>query len=170
VSTGATLSADNSSLETLLARFARIAAVATALIASACLDTSAPNQDIGTPPMSASIEQTPWYATTVLVTPSGSSVALGGGNVGSNAAVTLVIGGSAVGTYTLGPSSTSSGTIGITTGQVWSTTGDSASGSIVITTFEARHIVGTFDFIARPAQGNATGSVHVTEGKFDVSY
>jgi hypothetical protein len=151
-------------------RLARMSIVALALTAAACLDTTNPDQTNGAPPMSAMIEGTPWYATGILVTPTPTSITLGGGNSQSNAAVSVVINATAPGTYTLGPGNTSSGVIGITTGQVWSTDGDSASGTIVVTTFANRHIAGTFEFAAVPSTGGATGTVHVTSGKFDINY
>ena len=152
-------------------RFARLAVATTvALLITSCLDTTDPNQNNGPPPMSATIEGTEWHATGVLVTPTETAITLGASNEASNAALSIAINGTAPGTYPLGPGSASSGFVGITTGQVWSTLGDGASGTIVVTTFANRHIAGTFNFTAVPSMGGATGNVHVTDGKFDFNY
>ena len=151
-------------------RFARMAAVALALTTTACLDTTDPNTNNGPPPMSASIEGTEWHATGVYVTPTATAITLQGSNEASNAALSMAIAATGPGTYQLVPGSASAAYVGITTGQVWSTIGDGASGSIVITAFENRHIAGTFNFTAVPSMGGATGNVHVTDGKFDFTY
>lgn len=151
-------------------RLARLAAVALALATTSCLDTTDPNANAGPPPMSATIEGTAWHATSVLITPTETAITLQASNEASNAAVSMAIGGTGPGTYQLVPGSASSAFVGITTGQVWSTLGDGASGSIVITSLANRHIIGTFNFTAVPSTGGATGSVHVTDGKFEFSY
>jgi len=141
-----------------------------ALMGTACLDTTDPNQNAGPPPMSATIEGTPWFATGIFVTPSDAAIELAASNEASNAAVSIVINASGPGTYSFGPGSATIAAIGITTGQVWSTMGDGASGTIVVTTFANRHIAGTFNFTAVPSMGNAVGNVNVTDGKFDFTY
>lgn len=151
-------------------RYARMAAAMLALMATACLDTSDPNANAGPPPMSATIEGTEWHATGVFVTPSETAITLQGTNEASNAALSMAITATGPGTYQVVPGSGSAAYVGITTGQVWSTLGDGASGSIVVTTFANRHITGTFNFTAVPSSGGATGNVHVTDGKFDLSY
>ena len=151
-------------------RFARMAAVALALMTTACLDTTDPNVNNGPPPMSATIEGTEWHATGVLVTPTETSITLGASNEASNAAMSIAIAGTGPGTYPLGPTSASNGFVAVTTGQVWSTLGEGGSGTIVVTTFANRHIAGTFNFTAVPSMGDALGNVHVTDGKFDFTY
>jgi Family of unknown function (DUF6252) len=75
------------------------------------------------------------------------------------------------GTYAIG---TSFGVIGadasyVNAGGAWSTPLSGASGTLTITTLTTTHIVGTFSFTADSSTGSAHGSVHVTNGKFDVS-
>ena len=55
-------------------------------------------------------------------------------------------------------------------GQGWSTVAQGSTGSVVITTYTASRIAGTFSFDAVGISGGATGTLHVTNGTFDVTY
>ena len=76
------------------------------------------------------------------------------------------------GTYSLAYSNTQagSGIVTNTTGAGWGTGFPGGTGSITFTTLTANHAVGTFAFHAVVASGNATGTIDVTNGKFDVTY
>jgi hypothetical protein len=75
------------------------------------------------------------------------------------------------GTYSLNPGNlmAADGIVSNTTGG-WSSVIGSGSGSVTFTTLTAHHAVGTFAFDATPASGTATGTLHVTNGTFDVTY
>ena len=42
------------------------------------------------------------------------------------------------------------------------------SGTVTLTSLTATRATGTFSFVAVPYQNGATGTLHVTNGKFDV--
>jgi hypothetical protein len=53
----------------------------------------------------------------------------------------------------------------------WATGQTGGTGSVVITAFSATHIAGTFSFDATPIPGTpATGTLHVTNGSFDLTF
>jgi hypothetical protein len=53
----------------------------------------------------------------------------------------------------------------------WSTGQTGGTGSFVITAITTNHVTGTFSFDAPPVAGtSATGTLHVTNGAFDLSY
>ena len=142
-----------------------------ALCATACLDTTDPNaRATDGPPMSATIDGSNWYATGVIVKTSPGFLSFGGVNSSTNTALELTISATAPGTYRFGPNGGGAATVGLTSGQVWSSTSGEGSGTLVITKYETRHVAGTFEFAAVPTNGGATGTVHITNGKFDVSY
>jgi uncharacterized protein DUF6252 len=63
----------------------------------------------------------------------------------------------------------SSGIVSNTTGG-WATSLAGGSGTITVTTLTANRIVGTFSFGAVPTSGNASGTMQVRNGKFDVTF
>ena len=56
-----------------------------------------------------------------------------------------------------------------TAGQSWSTVSPGGTGSVVITTYTANRIAGTFSFTAAALSGT-TGALTVTNGSFDVTF
>ena len=55
--------------------------------------------------------------------------------------------------------------------QSWGTSIQGGTGSVVITTFAAGHVAGTFSFDApSAASGGGGGTLHVTSGSFDVTF
>jgi hypothetical protein len=79
----------------------------------------------------------------------------------------------APGTFSLTFANTTSGsqvTGGTTSGQGWSTVAQGSTGSVVITTYTATRIAGTFSFDAAAIAGGATGLLRVTNGSFDITY
>jgi hypothetical protein len=52
----------------------------------------------------------------------------------------------------------------------WGTAFTGGSGTITVTTLTANRIAGTFSFDAVPGSGNATGTLQVRNGKFDVTF
>jgi hypothetical protein len=76
----------------------------------------------------------------------------------------------APGTFSLNTGQLNLANVSAAAGQSWSTVAPGGSGSIVITTFTANRIAGTFSFTAAALSGGATGTVTVTNGSFDVTY
>jgi hypothetical protein len=56
-----------------------------------------------------------------------------------------------------------------TTG-AWGTAFNGGSGTITVTTLTANRIAGTFSFDAPAGSGNATGTLQVRNGNFDVTF
>ena len=52
----------------------------------------------------------------------------------------------------------------------WGTAFAGGSGTITVTILTANRIAGTFSFDATPGSGNATGTLQVRNGKFDVTF
>jgi len=52
----------------------------------------------------------------------------------------------------------------------WGTAFTGGTGTITVTTLTANRIVGTFSFDAPAGSGNATGTLQVRNGKFDVTF
>ena len=52
----------------------------------------------------------------------------------------------------------------------WSTAFNGGSGTITVTTLTANRIAGTFSFDAAAGSGNATGTLQVRNGNFDVTF
>jgi hypothetical protein len=52
----------------------------------------------------------------------------------------------------------------------WGTAFNGGSGTITVTTLTANRIAGTFSFDAVAGSGNATGTLQVRNGKFDVTF
>jgi len=52
----------------------------------------------------------------------------------------------------------------------WSTAFNGGSGTITVTTLTANRIAGTFSFNAPAGSGNATGTLQVRNGNFDVTF
>jgi hypothetical protein len=92
---------------------------------------------------------------------------------GSSATITFGIGNvSAPGTYSLafGNPQGSSAIYTNGAGQGWGTAFQGGSGSIVITNITAGGAAGTFSFDAVPATGGGGGTIHVTNGQFDLTF
>jgi hypothetical protein len=76
------------------------------------------------------------------------------------------------GTYSLAshnPSS-SSAYFKFRTGDTWGTVLPGGTGSAIITSIDSGRVVGTFSFDGPDETGSGSGLVHVTDGRFDVTY
>lgn len=127
--------------------------------------------------MSATINGTAWTADPVLIqapTPQkqGHYPLYGARLVGqsSNGVQLNLIGIPGPGTYPLGTSGgVSGGVISLNEGSaVWTTPLSGAAGTVTITTLTSTRAAGTFQFVAEPAVGGATGTRTVTNGQFDI--
>jgi hypothetical protein len=124
-------------------------------------------------PLTASIDGTAWSSVAPAVSYKNNILAIVGIDLGSG--TTVEVGSAAVtgpGTYSLGFSNLNAG-IGIiaqTGGKSWSSSNQGGTGSLVVTTLTANHVVATFSFDAPAQAGGATGTKHVTGGKVDATY
>jgi len=149
----------------------RLLSAAALVVMAACLDSTAAPVNADTAPMSASIEGTTWVASAVQVAIDGEAGTLSvvGGGEGTNTNISISLTATVPGTYSLGPGGPGAATVGLSTGQTWTSSGVGASGSLIVTTLSNTHVAGTFSFTGTALSGGAVGVVHVTNGKFDVT-
>ncbi len=154
-------------------------ALATTGCVKAAIDALAPNVPGGTTntststsSLSATIGSTNWSAAgTPAVSVKNNILALAGLDL--NNSVSFAIAQFAgVGTYSVAYLNTpgSSAIVANAAGQGWDTYLPGGTGTITFTTSTSNHVVGTFSFDAPAASGGATGTSHVTNGKFDVTF
>jgi len=121
---------------------------------------------------SATINGTNWGAIgKVAVTRSGNIISVAAGS--TSYVVAFGVGAATVaGVYPL-TYQNPSGSIAIVTntaGAGWSTAVSGGAGTLTITALTTTHVAGTFVFDAPPTTGTASGTLHVTNGKFDVTF
>lgn len=146
------------------------------LFAVACgsSDSSSVTGTNGLPgPMTASIDGKAWTGAVPAVSYKNNILAIVAIDLSSG--ITVEVGSAAVkgpGTYSLAFSNLNAGTGLITQGgQGWnSSSTQGGTGSLVVTTLTANHVVATFSFDALPLSGGATGTRHLTNGKVDANY
>jgi len=122
-------------------------------------------------PLSATVNGVAWCSPLPQAVVSKSIVSIAGFDTGITSSVAFAFAATAPGTYSLtfGTSGAGSGTY-VRGGQGWSSGLAGGTGSVTITTLTSNHLVGTFAFDAVPSNGGATGTIHVANGKFDMSY
>jgi len=122
---------------------------------------------------SATVGGAAWSALgRVVVTRPAGSLAIAAASTTYVIEITLV-GATKTGTYSLANSvsNASQVIVGNANGMAWVTGAAGATGSVTITTFTSTHVVGTFTFDAVPGPASsATGTLHVTNGAFDLTY
>jgi len=121
---------------------------------------------------SATINGAAWSPTgRVAVSKSGTVVAIAAVSLNSYV-VSLAIGNVATGTFSLNylNQTASLAIVSNASGQGWTTFTQGGTGTLTITTYTASRIAGTFSFDAAPTSGGATGTLHVTNGSFDITY
>jgi len=130
------------------------------------------NTNLGDGSMTAAINGTAWRSTKAgdKGSHSGTIYAV----VGLNTSYTIALGIAgltAPGTVDLSLSSGNGSTaiVSNTTG-AWGTAFNGGSGTITVTTLTANRIAGTFSFDAPAGSGNATGTLQVRNGQFDVTF
>jgi hypothetical protein len=158
-------------------RMTRVCTAIVFLVAAACggsdstgpgtTTTANPND-----PMSATIDGVAWSSPVPSGRFNNSIVAVAGLDLGLTASVSFGLFASAPGTYSVGPNNTNFASAVVTKGGSagWGSTFAGGSGSVTITTLTSNHMVGTFSFDAGPSTGGATGVVHVTNGKFNITF
>jgi hypothetical protein len=133
------------------------------------------NPGTGSGPLSATIDGKAWASVVPAAIFKNNIVSIAGLDAALTTTVSFAFGATGTGTYSLAPSN-SVGGLGLvvktsgTTSQSWGTALSGGSGSVTLTTLTANHVVGTFAFDAVPSSAGATGTVHVTNGKFDITF
>jgi len=153
----------------LLSIAALIAAVACGGSDSSSVTGSTNNGS--TSPMTASVGGTAWTGTGTGVSYKNNVLSFTGVDIGSGTSITVATTAAGPGTYSLAFANANSGfaIVAATGSQTWTTLVTGGTGSLVITTLTANHLVATFSFDAQPASGT-TGVKHVTNGKIDMTF
>jgi hypothetical protein len=122
--------------------------------------------------ISATIDGTAWCSPAAAVNHANNSIiAVAGIDLGLTASVSFGVVAPSPGTYSVAFGNQTFGSATITeAGKGWSSALQGGTGSVTFTTLTANHVVGTFAFDAVGASGGATGTVHVTNGKFDITF
>jgi hypothetical protein len=123
--------------------------------------------------MSATIDGTAWCSPAAGVSRAGNNsvIAVAGIDLGLTASISFGVVASATGTFSVAFGNNTFGSATIAkVGKGWSSALPGGTGSVTFTTLTANHVVGTFAFDAVGASGGATGTVHVTGGKFDITF
>jgi len=119
---------------------------------------------------SATVGGVAWSSPAPLAIITSTGVSVTGSDAGNKTTVTVSVLASAPGTYSLtfGQSTGGVGTVNKTGGQAYSTVATGGTGTVTFSTLTAHRAVGTFAFDALGA--NATDILHVTNGKFDITF
>ena len=124
-----------------------------------------------TGPMSATVNGASWVSAAPAVIYSNSIVSIAGIEISSGTTIAFASFVTGPGTYSLSAGSSTFGLANVTKGgQGWTTSATGGSGTLVLTTLTTTHVVGTFAFDAVAQSGGATGTMHVTNGKFDITF
>jgi hypothetical protein len=122
-------------------------------------------------PLSATIDGSAWGSPAPSATYRNSIVSIAGIDAGLTSAVALAVAATAPGTFSLAFGNNTGGFATISrSGKGWTSGVQGGAGSVTITTLTSNHVVGTFAFDAPPATGGASGTVHVTNGKFNITF
>lgn len=122
-------------------------------------------------PMSATIDGAAWSSALPQAIYNGSILSVAGLNTALTTSVSFAIATTAPGTYSVALGNVIGGNAIVVEGSKgWGSALAGGTGSVTLTTLTTHHVVGTFAFDAVPASGGATGTVHVTNGRFDVTF
>ena len=122
--------------------------------------------------ISATIDGKAWVGASAAVVYKNSIISFAGTELASLTTVSVATGTvTGPGTFPLGLGTTNAG-IGLITqnSASWSTSGQGGTGTLVITTLTANHLVATFSFTAPALTNGATGTRQVTNGKIDATF
>jgi hypothetical protein len=130
------------------------------------------NNNTATGNMTATIDGKAWGSPTAGAVFKSSILSVAGIDLGLTASVGFATGGvTGPGTYSLTFGNQLAGSGNVTeAGKGWTTGIQGGAGTLTLTTVTANHVVGTFSFDAVGVSGGATGTVHVTNGKFDITF
>jgi hypothetical protein len=122
-------------------------------------------------PMSAIIDGQAWASPVPQAVYKGNILSVAGIDLGITASVSFASSVSGTGTYSLSYGNQLAGSGGVSkTGRGWTSGLPGGTGTLTLTTLTANHVAGTFAFDAVAATGGATGTIHVTGGKFDITF
>ena len=124
-------------------------------------------------PMSATIEGVAWASPVPQGSYKNGIVAIAGLDLGLTNSVSIAVAlATAPGTYSLsyGNANFANGGVAKPSGAGWTSGLPGGTGSVTFTVLTATHVAGTFAFDAVPSGTTATGTLHVTNGKFDVTF
>jgi len=122
-------------------------------------------------PLSATINGKAWSSQFPTASYHGSILAVAGLDNGLTASVTLALTVAAPGTFSVSSGNNVFGNGGYSTPVGgWATALPGGTGTVTVTTLTSNHVAGTFAFDAVPATTGATGTVHITNGKFDITF
>jgi len=129
------------------------------------------NNNGGSGPMSATVAGAAWSAPTPAAVYSQSVLSVAGIDLTRGITISFAVPATAPGTFSTAFNNPSGGIAIISngaTGQTWATYTQGGTGSVVVTTLQAHRAVGTFAFTGALSSG--TGTITVTNGKFDVTF
>jgi hypothetical protein len=128
------------------------------------------NKNGGTGAMSATVAGASWSAPTAAGVYSQSVLSVAGIDLARGITISFAISATAPGTYSTAFNNSNGGIaiISNNSNQTWVTYTQGGTGSVVVTTLEAHRAVGTFAFTGVISSG--TGTITVTNGKFDVTF
>jgi hypothetical protein len=128
--------------------------------------------NLASEPLSAVINGVQWGSPLPAATYGKNSIlSIAGLDAALTASVSVAVIAPSTGTYSLAYQNPNFATAGVSkVSQGWSTGFAGGTGSVTITTLTANHVVGTFAFTAVPGSGGATGTIQVTNGKFDITF
>jgi hypothetical protein len=149
--------------------------VVSLLVAAACGGSGSPSitgtNNNSSGPMSAIIDGQAWATPAPQAGYKNNIVSVAGIDLGLTASVSFASAVSGPGTYSLSYGNQLAGSGGVSkVGKGWTSGLPGGTGTLTLTTLTANHVAGTFAFDAVAASGGATGTVHVTNGKFDVTF
>ena len=100
-----------------------------------------------------------------------SIVSIAGIDAGLTSSIAFAFAAAVPGTYSLAFGNNNGGFATYTkSGQGWGSGLSGGTGSVTLTTLTANHAAGTFTFDAVPSNGGATGTIHVTNGTFNITF
>jgi len=122
--------------------------------------------------ISATIDGTAWCSPAASANRGNNSIiAVAGIDLGLTASIGFAVVAPAPGTFSVAFGNNTFGSATVTkVGKGWSSALQGGTGSVTFATLTTNHVVGTFAFDAVGASGGATGTVHVTNGKFDITF
>lgn len=121
--------------------------------------------------MSATVNGSAWCSPLAQGTFQHSIVSIAGFDTGITSSIAFAFGATAPGTYSLAFGNNTGGfATYVKNTQGWGSGLSGGTGSVTITTLTANHVVGTFVFDAVPSNGGASGTVHVTNGQFNITF
>lgn len=122
-------------------------------------------------PLSATVNGVAWCSPLPQGTFQHSIVSIAGFDTGITSSIAFAVAATVPGTYSLAFGNNTGGfATYVKNSQGWGSGLTGGTGSVTITTLTATHVIGTFVFDAVPSNGGATGTIHVTNGHFDLTF